>query len=296
MGDLLVYMFDPSNGLGGVRYEHFWRHPEHFDTLTSLWLARGATETGRRKLKSFAVNLVVRILRREAQKVTKLGLLRSSLDDTTIPALDDISLDPLSKSLHSTCPTLMTILTEACTSSSQRRRPSRVATWRKNKVRDTIHFQASLSFLHFQPGQITTISGLSLLREYKQWNNGFQTLSSLFLYSEGVPRQGISVISSYGCSTSYTKLIARPATAPKPIPLSNPSSLVTVRECSGGTLFNLSQACRKLIQDIASKEPVGFIYDNVNVRMKIGEQVIGKIGKFCIYAAKLIDLNLPVCV
>lgn len=89
-------------------------------------------------------------------------------------------------------------------------------------------------------------------------------------------RQGVSVISSYGNSISYTKLIARPPAA------SNTAlgdrTVTHKRPHRAGALFNLSQSCRELVQSIAQAHPIGIIYDNINLRFKVAEQRLGKSG------------------
>jgi hypothetical protein len=133
---------------------------------------------------------------------------------------------------------------------------------------------------------------LSLLQEYNRRNNKFQTCSSLFLYASGVSRQGISVISSYGNSTSYSKLIARPHYQDHSTPA--PGSVVAVRRRQKGTLFNLSQECRKLIRHIAAHRPIGLIYDNINIHFNVCERVIGKTGKS--YIEKLLGTVLNITI
>lgn len=84
------------------------------------------------------------------------------------------------------------------------------------------------------------------------------------------------MISSYGNSISYSKLIARPPATSGPAP--GDGSIVAAKLQRAGTLFNLSQSCRELVQSIARDHPIGIIYDNININFKVAEQRLGKAG------------------
>ncbi|KAG8709846.1 hypothetical protein FRC11_005159 [Ceratobasidium sp. 423] len=154
-----------------------------------------------------------------------------------VQEIEGFALQELTTKLNEHCGMTISILKSICTSSAQQQMPTVVGTHRKDKI--------------------VSVAALSILQEYNQLNNKFQSLSSLFFYASGVPRQGISVISSYGNSTSYSKLIARPTASAAAI--NTPGSVVAVKRRKAGTLFNLSQACRELLKDIAAKRPVAVV-------------------------------------
>ncbi|KAF8602550.1 hypothetical protein BDV93DRAFT_443842 [Ceratobasidium sp. AG-I] len=258
LSDFLVYVFDPSSKLGNLRSAQFWRRPEQFWLLMRHWLARGATESGKELVKIFAIDLVTRIARSEAQKATRSGFLKSPLECVSPETAGELSLESLISQLEKECSTMFTILTGFCTSRSHQKAPTEVRSNHRRKI--------------------VAITAMSLLRQYNRMNNKFQTLSSLFLYASGVTRQGVSVISSYGNSISYTKLIARPPATRNPA--SGDASLVAKKLRRTGTLFNLSQACRELTQSIAKAHPVGIIYDNINLTFRVAEQRLGRADTF----------------
>ncbi|KAG8752859.1 hypothetical protein FRC11_007946 [Ceratobasidium sp. 423] len=253
-GDLLLYAFNPSLNPGRVRADQFWHRPESFSKLMHLWLGHGATPSGQQLVKDFAINFVAQLMKRESQQATDAGFLRLDPGKFPVPVTEEFVLQGLTTQLNEHCGTIISVLKSICTSSAQQRMPTEVGKRRKEKI--------------------VSVATLSLLQEYNQLNNRFQSLSSLFLYASGVPRQGISVISSYGNSTSYSKLIARPSSIST---TANPSgSVVAVKRRRAGILFNLSRACRQALRDIAAERPVAVVYDNINLFFRSEQVAIGK--------------------
>jgi hypothetical protein len=134
LGDLLVYTFDPAAELGTLRWKQFWRRPESFSQLMRHWTSKGATQSGRKLVKDFAIDLVTRIMRQEAQNVTQAGVLQSSFIDISTQGTEEFILDMIGSQLRNYCSITTEILSNACTSSAQRRNPTKAAKHRKDKV------------------------------------------------------------------------------------------------------------------------------------------------------------------
>ncbi|KDN46746.1 hypothetical protein RSAG8_04126, partial [Rhizoctonia solani AG-8 WAC10335] len=254
LGDLLLYAFDPASNLGRFRFDQFWHRPETFSQLMRLWTGRGATETGQKLVKEFSIDLTTWLMKREAQRPTHQGKISETLTG------------------GAPCPSNRGVCPSRAYALSSMRLPTVVSRRRKDKVcsSDMASCTGLMQFLI----KIVSIATLSLLQEYNQLNNKFQSLSALFLYASGVSRQGISVISSYGNSTSYSKLISRPTS--KASVSTSQGTVVAVKRRQAGTLFNLSQACRQLLRDIAAASPVAVVYDNINVFFRVENVAIGK--------------------
>ncbi|QRW16331.1 hypothetical protein RhiXN_04332 [Rhizoctonia solani] len=252
-GDLLVFAFDPAHNPGRFRAEQFWHCPENFSKLMRLWTSDGATCSGQQLVKDFAIDLVSRLMKRESRRATKEGFLRLAPGDLPIQT-NEFGLQNITKQLNLHCATTMSVLKAVCTLSKQKKTLTEMGKSRKEKV--------------------VSVAALSLLQEYNQLNNKFQSLSSLFLYASGVSRQGISVISSYGNSTSYSKLIARPNFAANVE--NTPGCVTAVKQRKAGTLFNLSQACRQMLREIAAERPMAVVYNNINIYFRSEQVAIGK--------------------
>ncbi|KAG9093040.1 hypothetical protein FS749_015194 [Ceratobasidium sp. UAMH 11750] len=273
-GDLMVYAFDPTRtDVGRWRTDHFWHDSTKFDLLMRHWLSSRATESGVKHVQRFALENVVDRLEKEAKAITESSCLRLSTEAMLSHATDEFMLNTLAEDLKHYCPTACYVFHGFCTSRSQIKAQTATGKRRKDKI--------------------VSISLLSLLHEYNQFNNSFQSYSSLFLYGSGVGRQGISVISSYGNSTSYSKLIAKPIY--QSLPGSGAGSVTVVLRRQPGLLYSLGAACRKFLRDVLAAHPFGIVYDNIDIHFKVAEQVIGKIDTLesgtCATAFKLFKAN-----
>ncbi|KAG8737705.1 hypothetical protein FRC11_001881 [Ceratobasidium sp. 423] len=137
-GDLLVYAFDPKLNPGYFRTQQFWHHPKSFSKLMRLWLCHGATRSGQQLVKNFAIDLVSRLMRHEAQQATREGFLRLEPGRLPIQEIEEFAPQELTGQLNSNCGTTISILKVICTSSAQERALTTVGKRRKEKV--GIHF------------------------------------------------------------------------------------------------------------------------------------------------------------
>lgn len=134
LSDFLIYIFDPSSKLGTLRWDQFWHRPEQFWLLMRHWLARGATESGKELIKSFAIDLITRLARSEAQNATRSGFLKSSLEHVSAETAGELSLDSLIGQLETECTTIFTVLTGFCTSRTHQKAPTEAGSSRRRKV------------------------------------------------------------------------------------------------------------------------------------------------------------------
>ncbi|KIM45742.1 hypothetical protein M413DRAFT_24874 [Hebeloma cylindrosporum] len=110
---------------------------------------------------------------------------------------------------------------------------------------------------------------LTLLKSRSQTNNYAQAIHGMYLMATGAQRQHFSVLSSLGITVGYGNVIDQrkpgkaTATTKKP------------RKRTPGTLFQLSQACRETARRIASSALYVTVYDNINMMVRVAEQIVG---------------------
>ena len=104
----------------------------------------------------------------------------------------------------------------------------------------------------------------------------------------GAQRQHFTVFAALGISTSYSSIIARPTTnSGKEIVSTNGKDSSEVKKKktrSPGTLHLLSQACRHSARKLASSNLFITVYDNINMMIRVAEQVVGQKSR-TVYAA-----------
>ncbi|KAG9123669.1 hypothetical protein FRC07_014321 [Ceratobasidium sp. 392] len=256
-GELMVFAFDPTRtNVGRWRLNHFWYNSNIFTDLMGHWLSSRGTESGAKIVQEFTVANVLKRLKGEAQAITDKDCLKLLVEDMLNQSTEEFALNGLTCNLKEYCPIASRLFHGFATSKSQEK--SQAASGKHHKE------------------QVISISMLSLLHEYNQLNNAFQIYSSTFLYAEGAGRQTISVVASYGNSTSYTKLIAKPSSRHNS-KTTGAGRVVAMRRRKPGIIYSLSGALRKHLREIAAQRPLGFIYDNINIFFKVAEQVTGKI-------------------
>ncbi|KXN81300.1 hypothetical protein AN958_05211, partial [Leucoagaricus sp. SymC.cos] len=103
---------------------------------------------------------------------------------------------------------------------------------------------------------IITHAILVCLGEYSHANNLPKRLLSLFLYSNGISHQTISVMSSLGVTESYSNLMKYT-----------------------GTLRQLSEAMQKQAHKLTATGLYGVVYDNINMYSKNAEQILSCYGE-----------------
>jgi hypothetical protein len=96
----------------------------------------------------------------------------------------------------------------------------------------------------------------------------------------GAQRQHFTVFAALGISTSYGSIIGRPTTnSGKEIISTNEKHSGKVKKKkkqSPGILHLLSQACRHSARKLASSNLFITMYDNINMMIRVAEQVVGR--------------------
>ena len=121
---------------------------------------------------------------------------------------------------------------------------------------------------------------LSLLRSKSQNNSYAQSVIGTYLMATGAQRQHFTVLTALGVSTSYSSIIDQQTIkSGKEIISENgkdPSEARKKKTRSPGTLYLLSQACRQSARKLGSSKMFITVYDNINMMIRVAEQVIGR--------------------
>lgn len=152
---------------------------------------------------------------------------------------------------------------------------------------------------------------LTLLKARSQNNSYSQAVNSTYLMATGAQRQHFSVFSSLGISMGYTSVLNQnvgstgkakesvdcedieemPALVEPELDdddeMEGSPALETLnakvselekmqRTRTLGTLSELSQACRATAQKIANTALFVVVYDNINMMVRIAEQILGR--------------------
>lgn len=100
----------------------------------------------------------------------------------------------------------------------------------------------------------------------------------------GAQRQHFTVFSALGISMSYNSVITRPTAKPQPrknvnLDVTAVANTKKLRPPAPGTLYLLSEACRASARKIASSHLFITVYDNINMTIKVAEQILGRKSK-----------------
>ena len=126
--------------------------------------------------------------------------------------------------------------------------------------------------------QIQGAATLALLRSKSQNNNRAQSVIGTYLTATGAQRQHCSVFSALGIGTSYNSIVQRPTM--KSAGKNESAKSKQKKKPSPGTLYLLSQACRQSARKVASSHLFITVYDNINMMIKVAEQVLGRKSMF----------------
>lgn len=119
---------------------------------------------------------------------------------------------------------------------------------------------------------------LTLLHARSQKNNYSQSVHGTYLLATGAQRQHFSIFKALGVSVSYGGVFdRRRANGQKTV--SSDDQAVPQRKKRArtmGLLSLLSLACRKTARELAQKHLYMIVYDNINMMVRIAEQVLGR--------------------
>jgi hypothetical protein len=93
MGDLCTWFFDPANGQRQRQWDDFFQKHGRATEILNWWVSSNNSVAGRQEVEDWAVNHVAMVVKKEAEGVTRQGILRTdSVDDEAIIAFNFGSL------------------------------------------------------------------------------------------------------------------------------------------------------------------------------------------------------------
>ncbi|TFY62443.1 hypothetical protein EVJ58_g3854 [Rhodofomes roseus] len=189
-GELLEFISDPSNQQGRERYWGLFIDTTRVQRILNFWVSSENSSTGRNAVQEWAINLVSKLVAREARTATKDRLLQ-----TEKRAIDEqfalgFSMAAMHSKFVDLCPTMLQVLDSF--SSTTRQRRELTPGW------EARHSNAS-SYMLFTPCKLT----MKLIT-----NNYARHVFGLFAYASGAKRQMIEFLSHIGVTSSYSIITA----------------------------------------------------------------------------------------
>jgi hypothetical protein len=120
-----------------------------------------------------------------------------------------------------------------------------------------------------------------------------QVLLSLYMYAMGLQRQAVEVLAHLGLVVSYSLLVAGLGTSTswkyrkrrKDQVDSNNTATTSKKTPTVGPLKKLSTECMQQLKEIVkSGTPIGFVFDNINLTLKVAEARLGKSGNYSFFS------------
>ncbi|KAI0073051.1 hypothetical protein K474DRAFT_1604027, partial [Panus rudis PR-1116 ss-1] len=257
VGDLLLYVSDPSNYAGRERHEGLFKSSDRLHCILNLWVGSSSSDTARAAVHAWALWYMAGVLSEEGGRTTEKGTLRTRVSLIEKPTSESLSLESTYDVLIDDCPNTAYLLRSFCTTPRQERTMSEV-TKKKNKI-----LGSTLSIL---------------LSARSQQNSYIRQVVGLYLYASGVQRQVFSVLSHFGISCSYPTLVGRPDHADHMDTLHRTLTMWPRSKMGSGTgctQRNLSYACRTALRQVVRDGETSWVYDNVNWAEKIAQQILG---------------------
>ncbi|KAI0075724.1 hypothetical protein K474DRAFT_1599390, partial [Panus rudis PR-1116 ss-1] len=283
-GDFVLYMSRRRAEQRRERYFGFFAKPVMVKEVLDCWVSSENSPSGQRVVREWATNHIGQIVSKEANAVTKQGVLRTANARKTLirKFTKEFDFANLCADVAHSCSTMVHILKSFSTTSRQ-----------ENHASDT-----SMAKKFTRLGA----SLLSLLGERSQQNNYVKSVFSLYLYASGAQRQIIAVLLRLGLCSSYTALVGSRSldsrdilSTRKPsgneleaqtngVPSSEavadsefqPSSDIPSCGRGVGLINRLAINQRTRVRNIARTYELGHVYDNYNINYKTAEQTLGR--------------------
>jgi len=117
-GDLLAYVFDPTNGQGHIHWHEFFVIPGRAAQILDWWSSSEYSTSARNQVKDWATAFVRRIVAKEACKVTKEGVLQTLGQKIDGEFVSSFSFSRIHNTLaaNGMAPVSISILEALCTS------------------------------------------------------------------------------------------------------------------------------------------------------------------------------------
>ena len=109
-GQLLKYVFDPSNSKGNVRWHEFFAFNGEATKILDWWVSSKNSETARKEVKEWAVQYVSHMVGDEARKVTRSKVLQTGEKAIDQDFVRSFSFSALNTKLKELAPVGMRVL------------------------------------------------------------------------------------------------------------------------------------------------------------------------------------------
>ncbi|KAH9949018.1 hypothetical protein B0H21DRAFT_787435 [Amylocystis lapponica] len=260
-GDLVLFVSDPANARGQERYHGLFGVRGRLDTILNLWVSWKNSRTGRRLTHAWAVEYVSRLVNHEANKATRSGILQSRKMSVNEAFALSFNLGSIHDRLRVMCP-CMTLLMHEFSMTPRQKSGATAQTIARNDKR----MGACM---------------VDLLGERSQNNSYMKHVLGLYLYATGAQRQVLSVLSHLGLCSSYPTLVGTRSAlfegSSASVPLDDDSApMLPLLKRGAGLLARLSLACRLTVRHQAKRVHLGYVYDNINMVLKVAEQILGR--------------------
>ncbi|KAJ7235067.1 hypothetical protein C8J57DRAFT_1572916 [Mycena rebaudengoi] len=292
LADLVEYVFNPTTRFTSGfdwRWRGFFSQKAAVKNIFSYWSTSQTNKTTRALLWEWAYQLVKRTISKESKEITKSGLLNKTKKTVNEAFFLGYSLTGLSKTLRGLAPAAFGIFDAFSSTKRQMKDPSKGFL----KKRDVLSGSAAIA----------------LLNGASQNNSYAQAVHSTYLMATGAQRQHFSILSGFRLTMGYTSVISRGTKLKEVTKDATASDDDTSNEIDGvdppepalpgrharknkkrrdtkkakkkrirspGTLSLLSDACRATARAIASTGLFLVMYDNVNMMVRVAEQILGR--------------------
>ncbi|PPQ92857.1 hypothetical protein CVT25_004345 [Psilocybe cyanescens] len=268
LADFLQYIFKPdTKHVFDWKWRGFFQHQDTVKKIFNYWTTSEYNKTTRTFIRDWVLDQARKIVSQESTIISESANLRK-----TSKAIDEeyflaFSLESLTEQLRKLAPGAFSLFDAFSTTDRQ-----------KKELKEKSRKQQEL---------VKGSAILSLLKSKSQNNNYAQSVIGTYLMATGAQRQHFTVFSALGISTSYASVIARPtarsatglvsendknADSAKAMPPKSKKCMTR----TPGTLHLLSQACRASARKVASSNLFIIVYDNINMMIKVAEQVVGR--------------------
>ncbi|KAF8174074.1 hypothetical protein BJ912DRAFT_858960 [Pholiota molesta] len=248
LAEFLQYVFKPkAHHIFDWKWRGFFQHRETVKEIFSYWTTAEYNKTTRTFIMDWIVSQAETIVRAESKTISESKILRKTSMTVNEHFFLDYSLEDLTKQLRELAPTAFTLFDAFSTTKRQLRELKEKSLHKQELVRGS--------------------AILALLRSRSRTNNYAQAVIGTYLMATGSQRQHFTVFSSLGISMSYNSVVAAP---------SSQSTSKRKKDQSPGTLHLLSHACRDTARNIASTGLFITVYDNINMMIRVAEQVLGR--------------------
>ncbi|EJF62570.1 hypothetical protein DICSQDRAFT_57887 [Dichomitus squalens LYAD-421 SS1] len=262
-GDFVEWVSDPMSGCKQVQYEGLFKNSVQVNRILDFW-AQKNSRTGKRAMRVWAIDYTTHLVNREAESVTREGVLQSRQMPMTDSFILSFSLSEIHERIRMICPTTTVLLRAFSTTQRQRK---------KNEIPPSTEREHE------------TRARRRAKNNTRSQNNSFvKHVMGVYLYATGAQRQNISVLSSMNICSTYPSIagsakatVHDPNCTPAPLSQSKtPIFFESLLARGAGLLRQLSHSCRLTTRYCAQTLPCGLVYDNINMMFKIAEQILGR--------------------